>query len=204
MAAHTNEATICTVCTPFHKRLLYYNYQLTKALNPGHEASWIIVNNPEMHISRYRIRQILEAQGRAYNEKTYKRALYEEKRRYNDFVKMHQYIDRERILDGLSLADVMAKLPATSPVEGETPEQFEYRKDKVLQSYHHAHNLELALSKVRTRFALLVDPDLYVVRPNWLLDLVTRMKMEQPQCSGCLGIRGISKRSVTFPPRTSC
>jgi hypothetical protein len=179
MAAHTNEATICTVSTPFHKRLLYYNHQLTKALNPGHETSWVIVNNPEMHISRQRVRQLLEAQGRAHNEKTYKRTLFEEKRRYHDFVKLHQYIDGERILGGLSLAEVMARLPATSPVGGESPAQFEYRKDKVLQSYHHAFNLELALSKVKTRFAILLDPDLYVVRHNWLLELITRMKLEQ-------------------------
>ena len=148
MAAHTNEATICTVSTPFHKRLLYYNYQLTRALNPGHETPWIIVNNPEIHISRQRIRQLLDERGKAHNEKTYRRTLYEEQRRYHDPMKMHQYIGGERILGGLSLADVMARLPQTSQVEGETQQAFDYRKDKTLQSYHHAYNLELALSKL--------------------------------------------------------
>ena len=179
MAAHTNEATICTVSTPFHKRLLYYNHQLTRALNSGHETPWIIVNNPEIHISRQRIRELLNQRGEAHNHKTYKRALYEEQRRYHDSVKMNRYIPGERILGGISLEEVRARLPQTSPIEGELQEQFDYRKDKTLQSYHHAFNLELALSKVKTRFAILLDPDLYVVRPNWLLELITRMKLEQ-------------------------
>ena len=179
MAAHTNEATICTVSTPFHKRLLCYNYQLTQALNPGHETPWLIVNNPEMHISRQRIRQLLDERGEAHNEKTYRRTLFEEKRRYHNSIKLHDYIHGEHILGGLSIAEVIARLPQTSPVHGELQHEFEYRRDKTLHGYHHAFNLEMALSKVKTRFAILLDPDLYLVRPNWILELITRMKLEQ-------------------------
>ena len=203
MAAHTNEATICTVSTPFHKRLLYYNYQLTKALNPGHETSWVIVNNPEMHVSRQRVRQLLEEQGKAHNEKTYKRTLYEEKRRYHDFVKLHQDIAGERILGGLSLTDVMAKSPQTSPVEGEALQQFEYRKDKFSAELSPRLQSQLALSKVRTRFAIILDPDLYVVRPNWLLELITRMKLEQIAIFGVPWNPRYFQKFLIFPPRTS-
>jgi len=179
MAAHTNEVTICTVSTPFHKRLLYYNHQFFNALNPDNATSWVIVNNPEIHVSRQRIRQLLDAHGLAHNHKTYRRMLYKEQRRYHDSTKIHQYISGHRILGGISLAEVSSKLPQSSPVEGESQEQFEYRKDKVLQSYHHAFNLELALSKVKTRYAVILDPDLYVVQKNWLLQLLTYMKLQQ-------------------------
>ncbi len=177
--AFINEATICTVSTPFHKRLLYYNYQLTRALNPGHTTPWIIVNNPEMHISRQRVRELLVQSGKPHNAKTYRRTLNEEQRRYYDRLKMHEYIPGERILSGIPPAEVMKKLPLTSPVEGESQLAFDYRKDKTLQSYHHAYNLEYALTKVKTRFAIVLDPDLYVVRPNWLPEILTRMETEQ-------------------------
>src|SRR5882724_10847171 len=107
MTAHTNEATICTVLTPFHKRLVHYNYHLTKALNPRDQTRWVIVNNPEIHISRQRVRQLLDESGLAHNHKTYRRMLYKEQRRYHDSTKIHLYVPGARAIAGLSLADVM-------------------------------------------------------------------------------------------------
>jgi hypothetical protein len=43
------------------------------------------------------------------------------------------------------------------------------------RSYHHAAGLHLALPLVRTRFLLILDPDFYILRPNWLRDIPAHM-----------------------------
>jgi hypothetical protein len=42
-------------------------------------------------------------------------------------------------------------------------------------SYHHAAGLARALEHVRTRFALVLDPDFFVVRPGWLQALLAHV-----------------------------
>lgn len=42
-------------------------------------------------------------------------------------------------------------------------------------SYHHAAGLNKALSYVNTRFALILDPDFYIVRENWVEDVLAHM-----------------------------
>ncbi|MFC1453450.1 hypothetical protein ACFLSJ_08930 [Verrucomicrobiota bacterium] len=41
------------------------------------------------------------------------------------------------------------------------------RKQRAPASYHHGRALNHALEHVRTRFALVMDPDFYIVRPGW-------------------------------------
>ena len=43
-------------------------------------------------------------------------------------------------------------------------------------SYHHAAALNLAMPHVRTRYVLVMDPDLFVVRPRWIDDCIRHMQ----------------------------
>ena len=43
-------------------------------------------------------------------------------------------------------------------------------------SYHHAAALNMALPRVQTRYALILDPDLYVVYRNWIADCLDHMR----------------------------
>lgn len=46
-------------------------------------------------------------------------------------------------------------------------------------SYHHGDGLNMLLEQVKTRFVLVYDPDFYVVRPNWIRDVLAHMKRHQ-------------------------
>jgi hypothetical protein len=41
---------------------------------------------------------------------------------------------------------------------------------------HHASGLNKALEYVNTRFLLISDPDFYIIRPNWIEDVISYMK----------------------------
>jgi len=43
-------------------------------------------------------------------------------------------------------------------------------------SYHHALALIKAIRNVKSRFALLLDPDFYIVRKNWIADILDHIK----------------------------
>lgn len=43
-------------------------------------------------------------------------------------------------------------------------------------SYHHAAALNAAMSEVRTRFILILDPDFYIIRRGWVDDVTRNMK----------------------------
>ncbi|HEY0220782.1 MAG TPA: hypothetical protein VGC58_01010, partial [Candidatus Paceibacterota bacterium] len=42
-------------------------------------------------------------------------------------------------------------------------------------SYHHASGLNLALKEVKTRFVLILDPDFFIIRKNWIEDVLEYM-----------------------------
>jgi hypothetical protein len=42
-------------------------------------------------------------------------------------------------------------------------------------SYHHGTALNLSLPKIETRFALFLDPDFYIVRPEWMREVIQHM-----------------------------
>jgi hypothetical protein len=44
-------------------------------------------------------------------------------------------------------------------------------------SYHHASGLNTALKKVETKYALILDPDFFIVRKNWINDVLVHMKI---------------------------
>lgn len=43
-------------------------------------------------------------------------------------------------------------------------------------SYHHAAALNMAIRMVKTRFALVIDPDLFAVYPNWIAECLDHMQ----------------------------
>lgn len=51
-------------------------------------------------------------------------------------------------------------------------------------SYHHAAALNSALPLIKTRFLLILDPDFYVIRPNWIEAVVENMKAQNLACFG--------------------
>jgi hypothetical protein len=46
-------------------------------------------------------------------------------------------------------------------------------------SYHHGTALNLAIARVTTRFALILDPDFYIVRSEWIRDVLDYMISER-------------------------
>lgn len=87
-------------------------------------------------------------------------------------------------------------------------------------SFHHAAALNKALSTVTTRFVLFLDPDFFIVRPNWAKDIVAYMqahnlamlgapwhprwyrKIRYFPCSHCLliDLNQIPAESIDFMP----
>lgn len=59
-------------------------------------------------------------------------------------------------------------------VEGADPDA-DPRHKGLHGSFHHARGLNLALRHIRTRFALFLDPDFFVIRPNWVQDVIEHM-----------------------------
>ena len=43
-------------------------------------------------------------------------------------------------------------------------------------SYHHASGLNIAMKEVTTRYVLVLDPDFFIVRKNWVIDVVDYMR----------------------------
>ena len=46
-------------------------------------------------------------------------------------------------------------------------------------SYHHAAGLEKTLRHINSRFALFLDPDCYIVRPDWIDDVISHMSSRE-------------------------
>lgn len=43
---------------------------------------------------------------------------------------------------------------------------------------HHGRALNKVIREVKTRYALILDPDFFIVRPNWIEDVLTHMKQK--------------------------
>jgi hypothetical protein len=168
------EATFCTVVTPLHTRMAAHNNAVVAALNARGNVRWNVVDN---HVVRL-------------NNK-WSSDLRRELRRTRRLAPAED--TAQEGASGPPARDVSALLPGTTIHDGLTLEQaFEYFADdlratseddeehlrlltKYLASYHHASGLDIALEHVRTRYAVVIDPDLYVVRPDWLHDVIAWM-----------------------------
>lgn len=83
---------------------------------------------------------------------------------------------RWRVVRNLPLqpADEREYSPMVEVLDGrELPSEF--RKLKKFRSYHHALGLHVACTAVPSRYLVLVDPDCYIVRPNWIEDVLGHM-----------------------------
>lgn len=55
----------------------------------------------------------------------------------------------------------------------------------IVSTYHHSIALNQMRTEIRTRFAVFLDIDFFVVRKNWIRDVVSHMKKEKVAFFGC-------------------
>jgi len=169
--------TVCTVVTPMHKRLAALNRRLEDHLNPGVEARWIVVHNPDLHIGASRERALLAQAGGAkgLSPAARRERLQAEIAKRFDPEPIETLFPDAQAVPGPSLRDTFDRVfAATATVQPDTAERRRLL-EKYLASYHHAEALSLALERVTTRYAVVVDPDFYVVRPDWIAAVLARM-----------------------------
>ncbi len=175
------DATICTVLTPFHLRLAGLNYRLCSLLNDGHPFEWIVTWNPELFLSkgnRQRIIKLIRIR-RKLPPIWPKNSQQEEAQEFvrQEFAaaadpgSVHDYLPA-RVIDGFTREDLLARFHELFGLDNIVA----FKAEKFLASYLHAASLAAAVREVKTRFLIILDPDLYVVRPNWAAEIIARMK----------------------------
>jgi len=50
---------------------------------------------------------------------------------------------------------------------------------RAVGSYHHASGLNKTLDSITSRYALFFDPDFFIVKPNWIRDIIAHMQRRQ-------------------------
>ena len=163
------EATFCTVLTPLHKRVAAHNYEIVRMLNEGCTINWNVVDNLVVQL----------------NDKwspSFLRELTSQRKKVARDVddgytrgEITEYVPGANVYTGLTLDQTFERF--AQQLQSTSDEVDEHRRllTKYLASYHHASALNLALGQVRTRYAVVIDPDLYVVRPGWLRDVIEHM-----------------------------
>lgn len=154
MSGRIDHVTLCTVLTPAHVALASLNQQIVTGLNRG-PIRWSVTYNPE------------------FRDPSGARQAGEPPTPLADLmgpgatVRLGPTLEQtfERVFSGSEAAQ---------------PDSVERRRllGKYIGSYHHAAGLRLALEDVRTRFAILIDPDFYVVRRGWIDDVLSYMAAE--------------------------
>ncbi len=91
-------------------------------------------------------------------------------------------VDNKGVHEGANPGAIGDYFPAAEIVEGVTPEaaaaHFGAGKPKSPGSYHHAAGLNQAMARVATRYALILDPDFYVVRRDWIAETLAHMRAQ--------------------------
>ncbi len=77
-------------------------------------------------------------------------------------------------------SDPNFKLPPEIKILPAVPRVFHSDKG----SYHHAAALNSALEFVKTRFLLILDPDFYVIQPNWIAAVIDNIESRDLACFG--------------------
>jgi hypothetical protein len=151
------QATLCTVLTPAHVELGALNAWLVERLNPGAAVRWSVTCNPDLHDAAARSPARASAATRAEIARAFPGA------------DLHEGPPLQQVFEE-AFAD---------PAHAGTPEPERRRLlGKYLGSYHHAAGLRRALAAVRTRYAVVIDPDLYVIRPRWIGQVLAHMARE--------------------------
>ncbi len=181
------DVTICTVITPMHMRLAGINYDLTDRLNPGVRPTWNVVFNRDIHIARNRAKSAIHALAKRRglpstwpsNDEERKEAeamLEAEKREAFDPGAPEDYLPGVNLLEGYSLQELSAQYQTIFGVEEAAMAD---KIAKFLGSYMHASALNVALRNVKTRYSIIIDPDLYVVQEDWVARMIERMERKQ-------------------------
>ena len=152
-------ATLCTVVTPAHLDLIATNRQLVDTLNPGTAVRWSITYNPDVHTAQgslgsgtSELPAPLEAGLIGHTSST---------------VSIHQGQSLEQVFTDVFNDPENCKAP---------PKERRRLLGKYIASYHHAAGLTLAMRSVRTRYAILMDPDFFVLRPDWINTALQHMR----------------------------
>jgi hypothetical protein len=154
VAARAPHATLCTVLTPAHLELGALNRELVERLNPGEPIAWSVAFNPAVHTPP----------GAAHPAGA-----------EADLKAARKRFPGAAIAPGPTL-EQMSKAVLEDPAHRDIPKAERRRLTaKYLGSYHHAAGLALALKQVKTRYAVIIDPDFYVVRPDWIAETLGRM-----------------------------
>ncbi len=173
--------SICTVSTPAHTALLSINHALTQTLNPRANADWVVTDNRDLHLDRKKTAQFLPVPHRkraVHDDEVARRGREAYRQAFYDSRNLHADLPNARILEGPTIEQVTKRAAALSGLgDNPTPAQ-KVRVDKMLGSYHHAFGLDVAFAGVTTRYAIAMDPDFYVVRPDWITDVLRHMRTE--------------------------
>jgi hypothetical protein len=182
--------TICTVVTPLHKQLAAINHRLVETLNPGGAARWIVAEVPELSFPPTRIATLFlrtHPVGRQFAIDWQADYLEMLKARHFELDTIAALIPRATVIPGPTIAQTVSQVAAHYEL-GEA--EAERRLTDNIGSYQHAGGLKAALSEVRTRYAVVMDPDLYVVRPGWIGEII-----------GHMSAKGLSVFGVPWHPR---
>ncbi len=89
----------------------------------------------------------------------------------------HRWLIAENTPEDLPYRLELSSDPRFTVIQG--PEPIERPKAlKATASYHHASALNLLISQVNTRYALVLDPDFFVVRPQWIQQVLSHMQTQ--------------------------
>jgi hypothetical protein len=174
-----DDVTICTVVTPLHKRLATINHRLVAALNPGCAPRWIIADVAELGFAPERIATLFlrnHPVGRQFAIDWQAAYLEVLKARHFEIDPIGALIPGACVVPGPTVAQTIARAAAR---HGLSQAEAEQRLSANLGSHQHAGALRTALSRVRTRYAVIMDPDLYVVRPDWICAVTGHMAARQ-------------------------
>lgn len=167
-----------------HMRLMALNYQLVERLNPGIGLRWRIVDNRNPHINKGVRRSLLRHAptaadalgdpGSTLMSKEQKGRLYDiVERQLYDVGEARDYLPAAALIDGLTPSEALAYFTGEKVNADDQDKRRVYR---ALSSYHHAAALNRALEAIETRYAIVIDPDFYVVEPNWIATVISAME----------------------------
>lgn len=166
----SDRLTIITVYTPAHKGVLYRNYELTEKLNTKERPRWVAVGYDNLHISKKGYRRAVKRMGASPKDMDRDKFAAS----FSEDLDMELACPEMELIPGPSREEIVARVKADLPVE--LPENdFKFHLDKFFASYSHAMGLQRALAEVKTRYLLILDPDFYLVKPEWVTEILEYM-----------------------------
>lgn len=152
--------TICTVVAARHLPLLAANRDLIRRLNPDQTVRWRVVFNPTLHDPPQRRRAPKPGENGPADASP---------------ATVEDLIPGAEVLAGPDLKATHDRVMAALGSRGAEASEHRRLLDKFLGSYHHAESLGLALEGADTRFVIVMDPDFYVIRRDWIRDILGHM-----------------------------